>query len=127
MRRLLLGFAFAICAACGSSAEPSDPNGPASITVRAPNGTNLFSMKPGTTAALTVTVRTAAGLALATPSTLQFTSRNTTVVTVDAAGLVTAKSDGASFVVASLAAGNRTLSDSVGLVVSEVVKTDKRP
>ena len=84
-------------------------------------------MKAGTTAALTVTVRTAAGTAIANPGILQFASRNTTVVTVNETGVVTAKSDGASYVVASLATGTRTLSDSVGFVVSEVVKTDKRP
>lgn len=118
----------AVCAACGSSATTtSDPNAPASITVRAPNGSNTFSMKAGTTAALTVTVRTAAGTAVQAPGVLQFTSRNTAVVTVDGTGVVTARSDGASYVVASLATGNRTLSDSVGFVVSEVIKTDKRP
>jgi hypothetical protein len=128
MRRLLFGSTLALGAACGgSSTETTDPNAPASLTVRAPNGSNTFSMKAGNTAALTVTVRSAAGTALTPPSTLQFTSRNTAVVTVDAAGLVTAKSDGASYVVASLTTGNHTLSDSVGFVVSEVVKTDKRP
>ena len=84
-------------------------------------------MKAGTTAALTVTVRTASGAALPSPGVLQFTSRNTTVVTVNETGVVTAKSDGASYVVASLTTGNRTLSDSVGFLVSEVAKTDKRP
>lgn len=115
-----------ICAACGSSTTAADPNAPATITVRAPNGSNVFSMKAGTTAALTVTVRTAAGAAVQNPGAFLFTSRNTTVVTVDGTGVVTAKSDGASYVVASLTTGSRTLSDSVGFVVSEVAKTDKR-
>jgi hypothetical protein len=84
-------------------------------------------MKTGGTAPLTVVVRTADGTPIATPGILQFTSRNASVVTVDGTGVVTAKSDGASYVVASLATGSRTLSDSVGFVVSEVVKTDKRP
>lgn len=125
---LCYGLALTICAACGSStATTTDPNAPASITVRAPNGSNAFSMKAGTTAALTVTVRNAAGSALSNPGIFQFTSRNTTVVTVNETGVVTAKTDGASYVVASLATGGRSLSDSVGFVVSEVVKTDKRP
>ena len=114
-----------ICAGCGSSA--TDPNAPASIVVTAPNGLNTFLMKTGTTAALTVTVRTGGGTTIQTPGVLQFTSRNTAVVTVDQTGVVTARSDGASYVVASLATGNRTLSDSVGFVVSEIPKTDKRP
>jgi hypothetical protein len=84
-------------------------------------------MKAGATAALTVTVRTAAGAPLPNPGVFLFTSRNTTDVTVDQTGVVTAKSDGASYVVASLTTGNRTLSDSVGVVVSEVPKTDRRP
>lgn len=127
-KRFLDPLALIIGAACGSSTAASlDPNAPASITVRAPNGGSTFSMKTGTTAALTVTVRNAAGIAIANPGTLQFASRNATVVTVDATGLVTAKTDGASYVVASLITGNRTLSDSVGFLVSEVVKTDKLP
>jgi hypothetical protein len=117
-----------ICAACGSSSTTTiDPNAPASITVRAPNGTNAYAMKAGTTALLTVTVRSAAGAVLPNPGVLQFASRNTSVVTVNETGVVTARSDGASYVVASLATGSRTLSDSVGFVVTEVVKTDKRP
>jgi len=84
-------------------------------------------MKAGATAALTVTVQTAAGTSVTSHGTVLFTSRNTTVVTVNETGVVTAKSDGASYVVASLTTGSRTLSDSVGFVVSEVVKTDKRP
>jgi Bacterial Ig-like domain (group 2) len=122
------GLTLAICAACGSSSDaPTDPNAPALLTLKAPNGSNTFAMKAGTTAPLTVTVRTAAGIPLPNAGTLQFTSRNTTVVTIDQTGVVTAKSDGASYVVASLTTGNRTLSDSVGIVVSEVAKTDKRP
>ena len=114
-----------ICAGCGSSA--TDPNAPASIVVTAPNGLNTFLMKTGTTAALTVTVRTGGGTTIQTPGVLQFASRNTAVVTVDQTGVVTAKSDGASYVVASLTTGSRTLRDSVGFVVSEIPKTDKRP
>jgi len=125
---LWYGLSLTLCAACGSSSTTTtDPNAPASISVRAPNGANTFSMKAGTTAALTVTVRTAAGTALPNPGILQYASRNTTVVTVNETGVVTAKSDGASYVVASLTTGTRTLSDSVGFVVSEVAKTDKRP
>jgi hypothetical protein len=127
LRRFWYGLPLTICAACGSSTTtPADPNAPAVITVRAPNGSNVFSMKAGGTAALSVTVRTAAGTALPNPGALLFTSRNTTVVTVDGTGVVTAKSDGASYVVASLTTGSRTLSDSVGFVVSEVAKSDKR-
>jgi hypothetical protein len=126
-RWLWYGLPLTICAACGSSSTTTDPNAPASITVRAPNGSNAFSMKAGTTAVLTVIVRTAAGTALSNPGILQYASRNTTVVTVNETGVVTAKADGASYVVASLATGTRTLSDSVGFVVSEVGKTDKRP
>src|SRR3954468_22979539 len=123
-RRLVYGLPLMIGAACGSSATTSaDPNAPASITVRAPNGSAVFSMKAGATVTLTVTVRNAGGTALIAPGTPVFTSRNTTVVTVDGTGVVTAKTDGASYVVASLAVGNRTLSDSVGFVVSEVAKT----
>jgi hypothetical protein len=126
-RRFWYGLPLTICAACGSSTTtPSDPNAPASITVLAPNGSNVFSMKAGTTAALIVTVRTAGGTALPSPGVVLFTSRNTTVLTVDGTGVVTAKSDGASYVVASLTTGSRTLSDSVGFLVSEVAKTDKR-
>src|SRR5690349_3013711 len=109
--RFWYGLPLTICAACGSSTTPSDPNAPASITVRAPNGSNVFSMKAGTTAALIVTVRTASGTALPSPGIVLFTSRNTTVLTVDGTGVVTAKSDGASYVVASLTTGSRTLSD----------------
>lgn len=130
MRRLSAALAIILCTACGSSSTtPDDPNAPATLIVRAPNGSNTFAMKGGTTAALTVTVRTAAGAAITSlpPGTLQFTSRNTTVVTVEGTGVVTAKSDGASYVVASLTTGNHTLSDSVGVVVSEVVKTDRQP
>jgi hypothetical protein len=128
MRRLSGGLALILCAACGSStATTTDPNAPTSLTVRAPNGSATFAMKTGGTAPLTVVVRTADGTPIATPGILQFTSRNASVVTVDGTGVVTAKSDGASYVVASLATGSRTLSDSVGFVVSEVVKTDKRP
>jgi hypothetical protein len=129
MRMRRLSFVLvAICAACGSSATTTtEPNAPATITVLAPNGANTFSMKAGTTAALTVTVRTAAGAAISNPGILQFTSRNTAVATVDGTGVVTAKTDGASYVVASLTTGNRTLSDSVGFVVSEVAKTDRQP
>ena len=127
-RRLWYGLPLTICAACGSSTTTAaDPNAPATLTVRAPNGSAAFAMKAGATAALTVTVRTAAGAALSNPGVFLFTSRNTTVVTVDQTGVVTAKSDGASYVVASLTTGNRTLSDSVGVVVSEVPKTDRRP
>jgi hypothetical protein len=125
-RWLWYGLPLTICAACGSSAT-TDPNALATITVRAPNGANTFSMKAGNTAALTVTARNGAGIAVSNPGTYTFTSRNTTIVTVDVAGVVTAKSDGAAYVVASLETGGRTLSDSVGFVVSEVVKTDKRP
>jgi hypothetical protein len=122
------GLPLTLCAACGSSSDAStDPNAPAVLTVRAPNGSNTFSMKTGATAALTVTVQTSTGATIVTPGVLQFASRNTTIVTVDGTGVVTAKSDGASYVVASLTTGNRTLSDSVGFLVSEVVKTDKRP
>jgi len=128
MLRLSAGLALAFCVACGSSTSTTtDPNAPASLTVRAPNGSATFAMKVAATATLTVTVRTAAGAPVAAPGALQFTSRNTTVVTVDQTGVVTAKSDGASYVVASLTTGNRTLSDSVGIVVSEVPKTDRRP
>jgi hypothetical protein len=128
MTRLLIGCAVVLGVGCGSStATTTDPNAPASLTVRAPNGSAVFAMKAGSTAALTVTVRTAAGTAIGNPGILQFTSRNASIVTVDGTGVVTAKSDGASYVVASLTTGSRTLSDSVGFVVSEVAKTDKRP
>ena len=127
-RRLWYGLPLTICAACGSSSTTAaDPNAPATLTVRAPNGSNVFSMKAGTTAALTVTVRSASGTALPNPGVFLYTSRNTTVITVDGTGVVTAKTDGASYVVASLTTGSRTLSDSVGFVVSEVAKTDQRP
>jgi len=126
--RFAPALALAVCAACGSSTSTTtDPNAPAVLTVRAPNGSNAFAMKAGTTAVLTVTVQTASGAVIQNPGALQFTSRNTTVVTVNETGVVTAKSDGASSVVASLTTGNRTLSDSVGFLVSEVAKTDKRP
>lgn len=128
MRRLIVGLAWTFGAACGSSTTATtDANAPASLTVRAPNGSAVFAMKVGGTAALTVTVRTAAGSAIGSPGILQFMSRNTSIVTVDGTGVVTAKSDGASYVVASLTTETRTLSDSVGFVVSEVIKTDKRP
>ena len=128
MQRFPAGLVLLLSAACGSSTTTTtDPNAPASLTVRAPNGANVFAMKAGASAALTVSVRTAAGAPVSSPGTLLFTSRNTTIVTVDGTGVVTARSDGASYVVASLTTGSRTLSDSVGFVVSEVAKTDRRP
>ena len=115
LRSSLARLALAIgCAACGDLGSVPPPQ-VVSISI-SPGPT--IDIKLGTTHPLAVLEMNAAGqlVAIASPASVRFTSRDTTRVLVDSTGMLTAVGTGATYVVAAWGSP-RTLVDSVRVVV----------
>jgi hypothetical protein len=115
-RNFVIGLIIAaLCAACSSSTDVSRQ--PQSITVSAPGGAHQIALNLGTSLKLTAMAKDAAGDVIAGAGPFSFTSRNSLIVTVDTAGVITSVGLGSTYVVMKLPSGARTLTDSVGVAV----------
>jgi hypothetical protein len=109
----------ATCLACGSSTDPSKE--PQSITVTAAGGHTL-AINLGTQIQLKVTAKNAAGEEITGVGPFSFTSRDPSIVTVDATGMLSAIHVGPTYVVVALVSGTRTLVDSLDVDVATAIQ-----
>jgi hypothetical protein len=101
-------------AACAT--EPSADT-PAELSLY-PSEPRFFGLMLGATMALPISVRNAAGAELAGAGLVWLAARDSSVVTVDPAGRVTARAMGTTWVVGTLRHGGRVLADSVQVAVT---------
>lgn len=109
------------CLACGD--VPIVPPSLASISIA---GDSTFDLNVGGQTRLVVVARDVIGNLIVSPGNVTFASRNPSVASVDATGLVTAVAAGPqTYVVATLAAGHDVLADSVSVLVTMLL--DRMP
>ena len=113
-RRILAAILLTAAAGCGGESGPSE-----AFTVEVtPAATELFSVEPGNTVTLDVQAKNGSGQVLGGGSKA-FTSGNTSVATVDAAGKVTAVGAGTTSITASVTIGGTTESATASIVVAD--------
>jgi hypothetical protein len=110
--------------ACGCGSSTGLSTEPSSLSVSGPNGDSPVAINVGTRVTLRIVVKDAAGDVVTPTQPLSFASRNTTVATVDSAGVVSAISLGPTYIVVTLAFDSRTLEDSVAVDVAAPVAGD---
>ncbi len=100
-----------------SCLDITSPSGPASLELRGPNPTaRNFTVEVGKGITVTAVVKDANGTVMQTHDQELFASRNPDRAEIDVSGRVTVKSAGTTYLVASLAIGNRVLTDSVRVI-----------
>lgn len=104
-------------AACRSStaAEPVVQSISVSVGV---SGSRILALNRGEPVALTVVARDVNGQTVQPRSDFLYVSRSTTVATVSTTGVVNGHIAGSTYVVVSLLANGRTLSDSIQVTVT---------
>ena len=106
-----------VCGACSSSTDASRQ--PQSITVTALGGGHFVAMNLGTYEKLTAVAKDPAGNVIAGAGPFSFTSRKTSIVTVDTAGVITGVGLGSTYVVVALPSGTRTLATKLRLPAND--------
>jgi hypothetical protein len=109
----------ASCLACGSSTDPSQEPQSIAVTVA---GSHTVPIIVGSQVKLTVAVKNAVGEEIVDVGPLAFTSRNSSIASVDAAGMLSAVHFGSTYVLVTLLSGTRTLVDSLDVDVGALVQ-----